>query len=71
MRGWGGGMAGNPPNPEISFPGSQRHLLLLSFGTRAPAAESGGGKGSLGFDLCHNENQVTPDKEPALGIWGK
>lgn len=64
-------MAGNPPTPEISSPWSQRHLLKLSFGARAPTAESQGGKGSLGFDSCHNDkkNKVTPDKEPAPGIW--
>lgn len=68
-----GGTAGNPPSPEISFLWSQRHLLMLSFGARAPAAESGGAKGSLGFDSCHNDrdNRVTPDKEPPPGNLGQ
>lgn len=47
-RAGSGGAAGNPPTPEISFLRSWRHLLVLSFGSRAPAAEYGGGKGVWG-----------------------
>lgn len=44
-------------------------MLELSFGTRAPAAESGAGKESLGLVLCHNDgnNQVMLDEESILG----
>lgn len=64
-----GGHGWKPPDPGITSPWSERHVLELSCGTRAPAAQSRGGKGSLGLISCHNDrkNQVMLVRTQLLG----